>query len=237
MLHSGVETTSMYPEMPWHATCRGSFELCRSSLFELRVALDEFLGAPSGKAYRNAPIFIVAFDGHDGSDTVTGMPHPSSKHRVGRTPAFRGGAPQSGCAGGPPRWRRRFLFAANAAKEFLGRIGVFRIGFVAALFADLGQRAPCRFHQFAGDFRKKTRGLGSAQLLLIAKNAPVHGPRERQRLSRPGHPYVNEAALLLDSLVFVDGPAVRADAFFHTGERSEERRVGKECRSRWSPYH
>jgi len=23
----------------------------------------------------------------------------------------------------------------------------------------------------------------------------------------------------------------------HTGNRSEERRVGKECRSRWSPYH
>src|SRR5687767_15685444 len=23
----------------------------------------------------------------------------------------------------------------------------------------------------------------------------------------------------------------------HTGLRSEERRVGKECRSRWSPYH
>src|SRR3989454_9340919 len=23
----------------------------------------------------------------------------------------------------------------------------------------------------------------------------------------------------------------------HGGERSEERRVGKECRSRWSPYH
>ena len=22
-----------------------------------------------------------------------------------------------------------------------------------------------------------------------------------------------------------------------SGERSEERRVGKECRSRWSPYH
>ena len=24
---------------------------------------------------------------------------------------------------------------------------------------------------------------------------------------------------------------------FLTGDRSEERRVGKECRSRWSPYH
>ena len=23
----------------------------------------------------------------------------------------------------------------------------------------------------------------------------------------------------------------------HTSKRSEERRVGKECRSRWSPYH
>ena len=23
----------------------------------------------------------------------------------------------------------------------------------------------------------------------------------------------------------------------YTGDRSEERRVGKECRSRWSPYH
>ena len=23
----------------------------------------------------------------------------------------------------------------------------------------------------------------------------------------------------------------------HPGSRSEERRVGKECRSRWSPYH
>ena len=27
-----------------------------------------------------------------------------------------------------------------------------------------------------------------------------------------------------------------SDMIFH-GRRSEERRVGKECRSRWSPYH
>ena len=26
-------------------------------------------------------------------------------------------------------------------------------------------------------------------------------------------------------------------AFDYTTDRSEERRVGKECRSRWSPYH
>jgi len=29
----------------------------------------------------------------------------------------------------------------------------------------------------------------------------------------------------------------RADRVVAIGERSEERRVGKECRSRWSPYH
>ena len=32
---------------------------------------------------------------------------------------------------------------------------------------------------------------------------------------------------------YVLAPEVQADAF----NRSEERRVGKECRSRWSPYH
>ena len=28
-----------------------------------------------------------------------------------------------------------------------------------------------------------------------------------------------------------------ADMFVRVANRSEERRVGKECRSRWSPYH
>ena len=120
MRHMGAETTSMYPEMPWHATCRGSSELCGSSLFELRVALDEFLGTPSGEAYGNSPIFIVAFDGHDGSDAVTGMPHLSPQHRVRIASAFRGGAPQCGCGGSPPRGGCRFLVTANAAKKFLG---------------------------------------------------------------------------------------------------------------------
>src|SRR3712207_2269801 len=29
----------------------------------------------------------------------------------------------------------------------------------------------------------------------------------------------------------------RLQTFHHMRQRSEERRVGKECRSRWSPYH
>src|SRR5256885_16437275 len=40
----------------------------------------------------------------------------------------------------------------------------------------------------------------------------------------------SNARLLLDH---VDGPLTTEQ----TRQRSEERRVGKECRSRWSPYH
>ena len=32
-------------------------------------------------------------------------------------------------------------------------------------------------------------------------------------------------------------PPAEADAAYRASQRSEERRVGKECRSRWSPYH
>ena len=30
---------------------------------------------------------------------------------------------------------------------------------------------------------------------------------------------------------------LRENNYFYVDKRSEERRVGKECRSRWSPYH
>ena len=39
----------------------------------------------------------------------------------------------------------------------------------------------------------------------------------------------------LDYLIYND-PIGYADLILN-GDRSEERRVGKECRSRWSPYH
>src|SRR3712207_7222025 len=36
---------------------------------------------------------------------------------------------------------------------------------------------------------------------------------------------------------FADNHASRSSGSGFVKERSEERRVGKECRSRWSPYH
>ena len=37
--------------------------------------------------------------------------------------------------------------------------------------------------------------------------------------------------------VFGDSTRIRILFVLFESERSEERRVGKECRSRWSPYH
>ena len=41
----------------------------------------------------------------------------------------------------------------------------------------------------------------------------------------------------IDSTVSVSIPIIKVDRTDIPAERSEERRVGKECRSRWSPYH
>src|ERR1051326_6047698 len=44
----------------------------------------------------------------------------------------------------------------------------------------------------------------------------------------------------LDAIVFYDKPLLKFERLLDTYygfARSEERRVGKECRSRWSPYH
>jgi len=42
---------------------------------------------------------------------------------------------------------------------------------------------------------------------------------------------------VLEDVVTVLGPDGAVDPATDPALRSEERRVGKECRSRWSPYH
>src|SRR3989454_10391780 len=69
---------------------------------------------------------------------------------------------------------------------------------------------------------------------LIAKAIHLNSPRR----DRPFVP-VNTGSMppdLLESTLFghVKGAFTSAIA---SKKRSEERRVGKECRSRWSPYH
>src|SRR3712207_8901452 len=55
-----------------------------------------------------------------------------------------------------------------------------------------------------------------------------------QHLSRDGQPPVEGDGGIEQA---VDGQAARLKVDPQIAGRSEERRVGKECRSRWSPYH
>src|SRR2546429_81081 len=74
-------------------------------------------------------------------------------------------------------------------------------------------------HQIAGDFRKKARGQGSAESLLVAKDAAVNSARQRQGSSGAGHTDVNEAPLFFNAFIFVERATVRADALFEAGQK------------------
>src|SRR2546430_3114788 len=47
----------------------------------------------------------------------------------------------------------------------------------------------------------------------------------------------NDAQRLPDYFIASDGVTPKEHVEVQAAARSEERRVGKECRSRWSPYH
>ena len=55
----------------------------------------------------------------------------------------------------------------------------------------------------------------------------------------PQHADFKQKNLLLHSSAIYDAfnPLARKLYWSYAKNRSEERRVGKECRSRWSPYH
>src|SRR2546425_6044395 len=57
---------------------------------------------------------------------------------------------------------------------------------------------------------------------LLISAVPLHEPSRRERRCDPTAPAADPEHNVADSM---------------EGLRSEERRVGKECRSRWSPYH
>ena len=53
------------------------------------------------------------------------------------------------------------------------------------------------------------------------------------KLTKMGYDVTIAANPAAKKLVKISDP----EDFYHLHRRSEERRVGKECRSRWSPYH
>ena len=88
----------------------------------------------------------------------------------------------------------------------------------------------------SGELLRLLDDMGHGDLLLLVdRNYPAAA--SGRPVVRLGETTILRAAeailsvLPLDS--FVDCPIERMEV----DDRSEERRVGKECRSRWSPYH
>src|SRR5256885_7808491 len=70
---------------------------------------------------------------------------------------------------------------------------------------------------------------------LFLRHSHISYPTGQDSSARTAHAYGVEAL----QATFIISPRGRVVASFlgAVSERSEERRVGKECRSRWSPYH
>ena len=84
---------------------------------------------------------------------------------------------------------------------------------------------------FTGILRSITR-LGDN--LVDESQVFIDEPTEVEEYQQPGFLGTNQKQ---PYVTYRDGAITGVEAAEFTWERSEERRVGKECRSRWSPYH
>src|SRR5256884_6900656 len=103
------------------------------------------------------------------------------------------------------------------------------------------QGGPARIpEQDAAAFRARREGLRLGPLVIHANylvNLAAAQPMLRTRSIQAFHDeMVRAVALGADFLVVHPGARGEGSAT-QAISRSEERRVGKECRSRWSPYH
>src|SRR3712207_4721530 len=105
------------------------------------------------------------------------------------------------------------------------------------------------FRELVEVFAEQARGLveGGADLIIIETaqdilevKAAVFGAREAFAQAGRTLPIQTSVSLLPQGGKMLLGTDIRAVLTTLTAldvDRSEERRVGKECRSRWSPYH
>ena len=82
------------------------------------------------------------------------------------------------------------------------------------------------------------------EVLGISKDAQINEIKSQYRkLALKFHPDRNKSSEAAEHFKEIsEAYAVLSDTkkrslYYQHGHRSEERRVGKECRSRWSPYH
>src|SRR5258707_7821906 len=144
--------------------------------------------------------------------------------------------------------------------DFLKRAHTYSIVAYDSVTGDLGIAVQSKFPNVGGLVPWAKAGVGAVAtqalsntdygeqgLELLARGATAPeamriimrtDPQPSQRQVGMVDAHGNSASWTGDSTFDWAGGRVRGPAETRTGgKRSEERRVGKECRSRWSPYH
>src|SRR3989454_11661822 len=81
-------------------------------------------------------------------------------------------------------------------------------------------------------------GVAAVLGLVSTQAAAFPGETAQEMIERYGQPSLPTALQTPSVTALRAGkPSSVLVVWFQAKERSEERRVGKECRSRWSPYH
>src|SRR2546427_7070999 len=146
-----------------------------------------------------------------------------------------------GARGGPSTPGRASVLFHHGRGRAAGKRGLW--GFVRGGMGQIAEALSSSARRFGAEIRT---GVEVAQVLLRdgrACGVVLAGGQEiRARVvasnadpKRTFLKMVPASALPSDFLRDVDG--IRMDGVAMKINRSEERRVGKECRSRWSPYH
>src|ERR1035438_1444446 len=86
------------------------------------------------------------------------------------------------------------------------------------------------------------RGVYSIDPSVGGQGCSLTTPQSQQQIARFDHEAITAQGLILGTLADATGGTALSDndflgSFNRLANRSEEHRVGKECRSRWSPYH
>ena len=87
--------------------------------------------------------------------------------------------------------------------------------------------------KFVGVFRLPDGRISLVDPSIISSTTLALNNRPGQP-AFPGQVFLNNPA---ETVGNVERAAFNGPGYFNIDARSEERRVGKECRSRWSPYH
>src|SRR2546427_4170818 len=185
---------------------------------KIGVALHELFRAVIGETHGEPAVIVLAIHLDDRAHSISWMADALADERIAAVlrPCRRRNFGSNPRRALPRRSRRP---AARPAREFFGRVRVFRVRFVATRFADRGERSYCGLHELARDFLQEARGRRSMQP-LTAVNAAVDGPRERKRFAGARHAYVAQPALLFELFRIVQGTAVGESAFFEAGQEN-----------------